>query len=87
MDIGGTTAKCSLIEGSVPRIATRYRIESSSAAAGYPIMVPVVDIAEIGAGGGSIAWVDAGAMQLGPQSAGADPGPACYGKGGGRSRP
>jgi N-methylhydantoinase A len=82
LDIGGTTAKCSLIEGGVPKITTQYQLESSSAAAGYPVMVPVVDIVEIGAGGGSIAWVDANAMQLGPVSAGADPGPACYGRGG-----
>jgi N-methylhydantoinase A len=82
LDIGGTTAKCSLVEGGVPKITTQYLIEWSAAAAGHPIMVPVVDIVEIGAGGGSIAWVDAGALQLGPISAGADPGPACYGKGG-----
>ena len=51
--------------------------------AGYPIKVPVVDIVEIGAGGGSIAWIDAGgALKVGPKSAGAVPGPACYGHGG-----
>ena len=62
---------------------TEYRIEWRPDCAGYPVMVPVVDIVEIGAGGGSIARVDAGgSIVVGPQSAGADPGPACYGRGG-----
>jgi len=82
LDIGGTTAKCSLIEGGVPNITTEYHLEWSSESAGYPAMVPVVDIVEIGAGGGSIAWLDAEALALGPRSAGAEPGPACYAKGG-----
>jgi N-methylhydantoinase A len=83
LDIGGTTAKCSLILGGNPGTTTEYRIEWSPTFAGYPIMVPVVDIVEIGAGGGSIAWVDdGGALRVGPKSAGADPGPACYGRGG-----
>ena len=84
LDIGGTTAKCSLIEGGEVRIMTDYWIERSRKSAGYPIMVPVVDLVEIGNGGGSIAWVDDfGKLHVGPQSAGALPGPAAYGKGGG----
>jgi N-methylhydantoinase A len=83
LDIGGTTAKCSLVEDATVPITTEYRIEWRPDWAGYPVMVPVVDIVEIGAGGGSIARVDAGAsIVVGPQSAGADPGPACYGRGG-----
>lgn len=83
LDIGGTTAKCSLIEGGEVRIMTDYWIERSRKSAGYPIMVPVVDLVEIGNGGGSIAWVDDfGKLHVGPQSAGAVPGPAAYGKGG-----
>ncbi len=83
LDIGGTTAKCSLIENGQVRIMTDYWIERSRKSAGYPIMVPVVDLVEIGNGGGSIAWVDDyGKLHVGPQSAGALPGPAAYGKGG-----
>ena len=83
LDIGGTTAKCSLIEGGEVRIMTDYWIERSRKSAGYPIMVPVVDLVEIGNGGGSIAHVDDfGKLHVGPQSAGALPGPAAYGKGG-----
>jgi N-methylhydantoinase A len=83
LDIGGTTAKCSLVEDGEPKTTTDYRIEWRPDFAGYPVMVPVVDIVEIGAGGGSIAWVDdGGALRVGPRSAGAVPGPACYGHGG-----
>lgn len=83
MDVGGTTAKTSLIDNGVVKFTTEYRIERDAFNPGYPIKVPVVDIVEIGAGGGSIAWIDeAGALKIGPQSAGAVPGPACYGKGG-----
>lgn len=83
LDIGGTTAKCSLIEDGQVRIMTDYWIERDRKSAGYPIMVPVVDLVEIGNGGGSIAWIDDfGKMHVGPQSAGALPGPASYGKGG-----
>jgi N-methylhydantoinase A len=83
LDIGGTTAKCSLIDHGEVKITTEYRIERDQHHAGYPIKVPVVDIVEIGAGGGSIAWIDAGgALKVGPKSAGAVPGPACYGLGG-----
>jgi len=83
LDIGGTTAKCSLIEDGQVKIMTDYWIERDRTSAGYPIMVPVVDLVEIGNGGGSIAWVDDfGKLHVGPQSAGAVPGPAAYGKGG-----
>jgi N-methylhydantoinase A len=83
LDIGGTTAKCSLVDDGEVRVTTDYKLEWTRAFAGYPVKVPVVDIVEIGAGGGSIAWLDeAGAMNVGPQSAGAVPGPACYGRGG-----
>lgn len=78
LDIGGTTAKASLVESGIVRPTGDYHFERTPAFAGYPIKVPIVDIVEIGAGGGSIAWVDpAGALKVGPQSAGADPGPAC----------
>ena len=83
LDIGGTTAKCSLIENAQVRIMTNYWIERDGKSAGYPIMVPVVDLVEIGNGGGSIAWVDDySKLHVGPQSSGAIPGPAAYGKGG-----
>jgi N-methylhydantoinase A len=83
LDIGGTTAKCSLIEGGHVRVISDYWIERSRLSAGYPIMVPVVDLVEIGNGGGSIAWVDEfGKLHVGPVSAGAMPGPASYGRGG-----
>ncbi|HWU16423.1 MAG TPA: hydantoinase/oxoprolinase family protein [Devosia sp.] len=83
LDIGGTTAKCSLIQNGQVSIKTDYWIERDRKSAGYPIMVPVVDLVEIGNGGGSIAWVDDfEKLHVGPQSAGAMPGPAAYGRGG-----
>ncbi len=83
LDIGGTTAKCSLIQNGQVSIKTDYWIERDRKSAGYPIMVPVVDLVEIGNGGGSIAWVDDfEKLHVGPQSAGAMPGPAVYGRGG-----
>lgn len=82
-DIGGTTAKCSLIENGEMKVSTDYYIERDSRNAGYPVKVPVVDIVEIGNGGGSIAWIDeGGSLKVGPQSAGASPGPVAYNKGG-----
>lgn len=82
-DIGGTTAKCSLIDHGRVSVTSQYMIEKTPLSAGYPIMTPVVDIVEIGNGGGSIAWIDDhGKMHVGPQSAGALPGPVAYGKGG-----
>ena len=83
LDIGGTTAKCSLVERGHVKIISDYWIERSRRSAGYPILVPVVDLVEIGNGGGSIAWVDDfGKLHVGPRSAGALPGPAAYGRGG-----
>ena len=79
-DMGGTTAKASLITDGVPAIEDGYTIGGE--ASGQPMQIPVVDIVEIGAGGGSIAWCDpTGGIHVGPKSAGADPGPAAYGKG------
>ena len=79
-DMGGTTAKSSLITGGEAPIEEGYVI--GTPASGQPMQLPVVDIVEVGAGGGSIAWVDeAGGLHVGPRSAGADPGPACYGRG------
>jgi N-methylhydantoinase A len=83
LDIGGTTAKCSLIENGVLKIVTTYTIEKTKTQAGFPILTPVIDIVEIGNGGGSIAWLDdGGKMRVGPKSAAANPGPSSYGKGG-----
>lgn len=76
-DMGGTTAKTAIITGGMPETTESYSVEER------PILLPVVDLREIGAGGGSIAWIDeAGALHVGPQSSGADPGPACYKHGG-----
>jgi len=86
--MGGTTAKASLIRDGQPNITKDYSVGGAAqsgagafgGASGYPIRTPVVDLVEIGAGGGSIAWVDSGgALRVGPQSSGADPGPVCYG--------
>ena len=83
LDVGGTTAKCSLVLGGEPRLSADYRIEWSRTSPGYPIQTPVVDIVEIGAGGGSLVRLGPGdTIVVGPESAGADPGPACYGRGG-----
>jgi N-methylhydantoinase A len=83
LDIGGTTAKCSLIENGQVKMTSDYWIERTRLNAGYPVMVPVIDVVEIGNGGGSIAWIDdLGKLHVGPQSAGAMPGPAAYGRGG-----
>jgi N-methylhydantoinase A len=80
-DMGGTTAKTSLITGGIPPIEEGYVI--GDAFTGQPMQLPVVDIVEVGAGGGSIAWCDErGGLHVGPISAGADPGPACYGRSG-----
>jgi N-methylhydantoinase A len=76
-DMGGTSTDVSLVREGVPALAFEREI------AGIPIRIPALDIHTIGAGGGSIAWRDSGgALMVGPQSAGADPGPACYGRGG-----
>ena len=83
LDVGGTTAKCSLVREGRPVLRPDYKLEWTRLNPGYPIHVPVVDIVEIGAGGGSIARIaEDGNLRVGPLSAGADPGPACYGRGG-----
>jgi N-methylhydantoinase A len=83
LDGGSTTTKASLVENLEVKFTTDYAIERDEFKPGYPVKVPVVDIVEIGNGGGSIAWIDElGSLRVGPVSAGADPGPACYGKGG-----
>ena len=89
-DMGGTTAKAGLIEDGTPRVTKEYEVGGTAATtqhgsrgSGYPIRTPVIDLVEIGAGGGSIAWIDSGGiLRVGPHSAGADPGPICYGQGG-----
>jgi N-methylhydantoinase A len=85
-DMGGTTAKICLIEDFQPKTARSFEVARSARFAkgsGMPISIPVIEMIEIGAGGGSIAWVDAmGRIQTGPESAGSDPGPACYPRGG-----
>jgi N-methylhydantoinase A len=88
-DMGGTTAKASLIRGGEYETTPDYEVGGGANAtrfmngSGHPIRVPVIDLAEVSAGGGSIAWVDrAGALRVGPRSAGAEPGPVCYGRGG-----
>ncbi len=85
-DMGGTTAKACLIEDGQPMIASHFeadRVYRFKAGSGLPVAVPCVDMIEVGAGGGSIAHVDAlGLLKVGPQSAGSEPGPACYGRGG-----
>jgi len=80
-DMGGTTAKANLAPAGVPRMSHGCHI--GGYASGHPMMLPVVDTVEVGSGGGSIARVDhVGSLKVGPVSAGAEPGPACYGKGG-----
>lgn len=80
-DMGGTTAKASLVRDGEPTMAPGYYV--GGYASGDPVMVPMIDVVEVGAGGGSIAWIDdIGALKVGPQSAGADPGPIAY-RGGG----
>ena len=83
LDIGGTTAKTALVHGGKAAVTTEYRIEWDRENPGYPVRTPVIELVEIGNGGGSIAWVDAGGrLNVGPHSAGAQPGPAAYGLGG-----
>jgi N-methylhydantoinase A len=88
-DMGGTTAKASLIRDGRYDTTPEYEVGGGSSmtrwtsGTGHPVRLPVIDLAEVSAGGGSIAWVDrAGALRVGPKSAGADPGPACYARGG-----
>ncbi len=76
VDMGGTSFDLSLVVDGQPSVSTETELE------GLPVLMPLVDIHTIGAGGGSLAWLEAGGLRVGPQSAGADPGPACYGRGG-----
>lgn len=89
-DMGGTTAKACVVQNGAPEMAFEYEVGAGTNAAspllrggGYALRGPAISIAEVGSGGGSIAWVDeGGAVQVGPESAGANPGPACYDRGG-----
>jgi len=90
-DMRGTTAKVGLVSGGVPRVTKDFEVGGVATpgiggvarGSGYPIRTPVIELVEIGAGGGSIAWVDNGdVLRIGPLSAGAEPGPACYRRGG-----
>ncbi|RSN02651.1 5-oxoprolinase [Nonomuraea sp. WAC 01424] len=78
VDMGGTSFDVSLVVGGRPDVSAEARVE------GYPVLMPIVNLHTIGAGGGSIAYAEAGALRVGPESAGAVPGPACYGRGGTR---
>jgi N-methylhydantoinase A len=86
VDMGGTTAKAGVAVGGQPRTVTEFSADAlveGRNLGGFPILTTVLDLVEIGAGGGSIAWLDeAGVLKVGPRSAGARPGPACYGLGG-----
>src|SRR5215469_6934134 len=89
-DMGGTTAKASMVEDGEVTRASEYSVGAGImigsrllTGAGYTLKVPAIDLAEVGAGGGSLVWIDGGgALQIGPESAGALPGPVCYDKGG-----
>jgi N-methylhydantoinase A len=88
-DMGGTTAKAGIVREGRPDVTHDFQVGGKGSfggtrpGTGFPVKIPVVDLAEVGAGGGSIAWVDAGgALRVGPRSAGSVPGPACYGRGG-----
>ncbi|MDP3767643.1 MAG: hydantoinase/oxoprolinase family protein, partial [Dehalococcoidia bacterium] len=89
-DMGGTTAKACIVEHGRVTLATEYEVGAGLnvghrllRGGGYVVRVPILDIAEVGAGGGSIAWIaPGGILKVGPQSAGASPGPVCYGQGG-----
>lgn len=88
-DMGGTSAKAGLLLDGIPQYTTDYEVggelhhSHQLKGGGYPVRFPMLDIAEVGAGAGSIAWIDPGGhLKVGPKSAGAVPGPACYGKGG-----
>lgn len=87
-DMGGTTAKAGVVHDYEPRITDQFdadHLVDGRQVGGYPIRSAVLDIIEVGAGGGSIAWIDDGGVpKVGPESAGADPGPACYSRGGRR---
>jgi N-methylhydantoinase A len=88
-DMGGTTAKAGAVRGMIPEVVQEYEVAGKVhmgrllKGSGYPVSFPFIDLAECSAGGGTIAWADeAGGLNVGPVSSGAEPGPACYGKGG-----
>jgi N-methylhydantoinase A len=85
-DMGGTTAKACLIDHGQPVVTFKFeaaRVQRFKKGSGFPLQIPAIDLLEVGAGGGSMARVDGmGLLKVGPQSAGAEPGPACYGRGG-----
>jgi N-methylhydantoinase A len=89
-DMGGTTTKVGLVQDGRPHLAAEFEVGGQAITpmgegrgSGYPVRTPVIDLVEVGAGGGSEAWIDAGgALRVGPRSAGANPGPVCYGQGG-----
>ncbi len=88
-DMGGTTAKAGAVQGGRPQVVKEYEVAGEIHSgrivkgSGYPVRFPFIDLAECSAGGGTIAWIDAGGvLRVGPISAGADPGPACYARGG-----
>ena len=89
LDMGGTTAKICLIDDGTPQYSRAFEVDRSyrfKKGSGLPVRIPVIEMVEIGAGGGSIASVDKlGRIAVGPQSAGSEPGPACYGRGGERA--
>ena len=77
LDVGGTSTDVSLVRDLAPQLSTHTTVEN------YPVKTPMLDVVAVGAGGGSLAWIDDyGALKVGPRSAGADPGPICYGRGG-----
>jgi len=77
LDVGGTSTDVSLVRDLAPQLSTHTMVEN------YPVKTPMLDVVAVGAGGGSLAWIDPyGALKVGPQSAGADPGPICYARGG-----
>ncbi len=87
-DMGGTTAKAGAVIDGHPEVIAEYEVGGTVHAgrivrgSGYPVRAPFIDLAEVSAGGGTVAWVEDDALRCGPLSAGADPGPACYGRGG-----
>lgn len=85
-DMGGTTAKACIIQDRTPLVTGEFEVDRQyrfKPGSGFPVTVPSIDMIEIGAGGGSLAWVDdLGLLKVGPGSAGSEPGPACYGRGG-----
>src|SRR3546814_7375113 len=83
-DMGGTTAKLGAIDNGEAAVTPSFEVDLTDyrRGSGLPLNVPSVELIEIGAGGGSIAWIEAGVIRVGPRSASSTPGPACYGRGG-----